>query len=235
MMSLPTAYARAAGQLTDPAIMKVLVKSIGATLAIFAVFGAGLWWLVDRATTTWLLPAMPDDYGPSVTAVVTLGILVIAGWLLFRIVAIAVIQFFADEIVVAVEARHYPGAHAVARDLSFQASLGESMKGLRRAIGWNLLALPVALVLLVTGVGTVLLFWVVNAWLLGRELQDIAWLRHRSRPEEAPPLTGLTRFLLGGAAAALFAIPLLNLLAPVLGAAAATHLVHNRKDPFSDA
>jgi uncharacterized protein involved in cysteine biosynthesis len=36
----------------------------------------------------------------------------------------------------------------------------------------------------------------------------------------------MTRFLLGGAIAALLAVPFANLLAPVLGAAAATHLVH---------
>ncbi|WP_435419072.1 EI24 domain-containing protein [Parerythrobacter aurantius] len=235
MMSLPTAFARAAGQLGDPAILRVLAKSIAVTLAIFAVFGAGLWLLVDRAANAWLLPLMPDDYGPSVTAAVTAAILLLSGWLLFRILAIAVIQFFADEIVMAVERRHYPGAHALARDLSFRESLGESLKGLRRAIGYNLLALPVALALLLTGIGTVAVFWLVNAVLLGRELQDMAWLRHRTDPTEAPPLPATTRLLLGGVVAALFAVPFANLLAPVVGAAAATHLVHSRRERTSDA
>lgn len=235
MISLPTALARAVGQLTDPAILRVLAKSIAATLAIFAGVGAGLWWLVDKAAASWLQPHLPDDYGPGVTAFVTAAILLIGGWLLFRILAIAVIQFFADEIVIAVERRHYPGAHALARDLSFRESLRESLKGLGRALGFNLLALPVALVLLATGIGTVAVFWLVNAVLLGRELQDMAWLRHKVRPDEAPPLSGMTRLALGGAVAALFAVPFANLLAPVVGAAAATHLVHSRKDRYPDA
>lgn len=235
MISLPAALARAVRQLTDPAIVLVLAKSVAVTLGIFAVFGAGLWWLVDRATTYWLLPMMPDDYGPGVTAFVTAMILLLGGWLLLRIVAIAVIQFFADEIVIAVERRHYPGAHVLARDLSLAESMRESLRGLGRALLFNLLAVPVALLLLVTGVGTVAVFWLVNAVLLGRELQDMAWLRHRQSPGEAPPLGAITRLALGGVVAALFAVPFANLLAPVVGAAAATHLVHSRKDRLSDA
>ncbi|ABC64637.1 EI24 domain-containing protein [Erythrobacter litoralis] len=230
MISLPTAFARAVGQLADPAIVRVLVKSVALTLLVFAALGVGLWAALEQA-----LESYTTGFSAEIAALVSILLAVIGGWLLFRIVAIAVIQFFADEIVMAVEKRHYPGAHAVARDLTFAESLRESLKGLGRALGANLLALPVALILLVTGIGTVLLFWLVNAWLLGRELQDIAWLRHRARPEDAPPLTGLTRFLLGGTVAALFAVPFLNLLAPVIGAAAATHLVHDRKESLPDA
>ena len=230
MMSLPTALARAVGQLTDPAIVRVLVKSILVTLAVFGALGAMLYFALDQAVETFAA-----DYSDGLAAVITALLVIIGGWLLFRIVALAVVQFFADEIVLAVEKRYYPGAHALARDLSFQESLRESLEGLGRALGANLLALPVAIALLVTGIGTVALFWAVNAWLLGRELQDIAWLRHRTRPDEAPPLSKVTRFLLGGVVAALFAVPFVNLLAPVLGAAAATHLVHSRQDVFSNA
>ena len=92
-----------------------------------------------------------------------------------------------------------------------------------------LAALLFALLLLATGIGTALLFWAVNAWLLGRELMDMAWLRHRPSRDAAPPLGGLTRLALGGIVAAMLLVPFVNLLAPVLGAAAATHLVHSRR------
>ncbi|RZV34387.1 MAG: hypothetical protein EX262_04565 [Sphingomonadaceae bacterium] len=235
MISLPTAFARAASQLADPAILRVLVKSIAVTLAIFIAAGALLWSVLDRLLENYVAAVLPVDYSDAVSGFVTVALLVLGGWLLFRIIALAVIQFFADEIVLAVERRHYPGAHSQARDLAFCESLQQSLKGLGRALAANLLALPVALVLLVTGIGTVALFWLVNGWLLGRELQDMAWLRHRSALGEAQPLGGLTRFLLGGTVAALLAIPILNLIAPVLGAAAATHLVHSRLEPRPDA
>jgi uncharacterized protein involved in cysteine biosynthesis len=99
----------------------------------------------------------------------------------------------------------------------------------------NLLALPVALALLVTGAGPAIVFWVVNAVLLGRELQDMVWLRHRQDSREVAPIGRLERFLLGGATVALLAIPFLNLLAPIIGAASATHMVHRGSKETIDA
>ena len=83
--------------------------------------------------------------------------------------------------------------------------------------------------MLFTGIGAALLFWLVNAVLVGRELQDMVWLRHRRDAADPAPVGALERFLLGGAVAALLALPFVNLIAPLLGAAAATHLIH-RKD-----
>jgi uncharacterized protein involved in cysteine biosynthesis len=55
------------------------------------------------------------------------------------------------------------------------------------------------------------------------------WLRHRTPEESALPLSGLTRFALGGIVAAMLLVPFANLLAPVIGAAATAHLIHSRK------
>ena len=235
MMSLPAAFARALGQLTDPTILRVLVKSVVVTLAIFAAFGAVLWFAVERTTATWLLPMMPSDYGPGVTALLTSAILLATGWLLFRIVALAVLQFYADEVVLAVDRKHYPLAAARARALPFREDLRSSLRGLGRALLFNALAAPVALVLLFTAVGPAVVFFLFNAVLLGRELTEMVWLRHRSRTDNTLQLGGATRFLLGAEVTALLAVPFANLLAPVVGAAAATHLVHSRKDRTSHA
>ncbi|QWC58319.1 hypothetical protein F7D01_06305 [Erythrobacter sp. 3-20A1M] len=223
MLSLPASLARAVAQLGDPAILRVLGKSILATLGIFALAGAGLYALLQHVLSQWIA-----SYDDTLAGVLTLLAVALGGWLLFRVIALAVIQFFADDVVRAVERRHYPQAAASARELPFAESLAEGAKGAGRTVLVNLLIAPVALVLLVTGVGTILLFWVVNAWLVGRELRDLAWLPHRASREDPPPVDAVTRFLLGGAIAALLAVPFLNLLAPVIGAAAATHLVHGR-------
>src|SRR5690606_6200158 len=154
---------------------------------------------------------------------------VVGLWLAWRIVAMAVIGFFADEVVLAVEARHYPDAAGRARDLPLARQLSTSLGAATRALLTNLAALPFALVLLVTGIGPALLFWLVNAVLVGRELQDMVWLRHRRFRGDPAPVGRAERLLLGGAIAALLAVPFVNFLAPMLGAAAATHLIH-RKD-----
>lgn len=104
-----------------------------------------------------------------------------------------------------------------------------------RALLANLIALPFALVLLFTGVGTFALFMLVNAVLLGGDLQDMVWLRHCHQRDACAPVSRGERFLLGGVVAAMLAVPFVNFLAPVLGAASANHLVHRKQRMQKDA
>ena len=73
------------------------------------------------------------------------------------------------------------------------------------------------------------IFAVVNAVLLGRELDDMVRLRHcddRGMPIAALP--GFTRFGLGIVVVGLLLVPFVNFIAPLVGAAMATHLVHRQ-------
>ena len=216
------AFALALGQLGDRKILAVLGKSIATTLAVFAALGAGLWF----AIATW---GTADGNGGFVAAAVAGLLLIVSLWLLFRFVALAVLQLFADEVVRAVEARHYPAAAGSARALGWREEVHVGLRSLGRALGYNLLVLPVALLLLVTGVGTVLVFAALNAVLLGRELTEMVALRHRDAAGQAPLPGFAPRTLLGAVVVVMLLVPFLNLLAPVLGAAAATHLVHRRR------
>ena len=220
-----SAFALALNQLSDARVLRVLAKSLLVTLLLFGALGSAGWYGLDALLDQW--PAL-HEYSD----LAALLIVIVAGWLLWRIVALLVLQFFADEVVHAVEARHYPAAAAAARKLSFREELANGLSGAGRALLFNLLALPIALVLLITGVGAPLVFMLVNAVLLGRELQDMVWLRHRPSPSAAPPVSKLERLLLGGAVTALLTIPFVNLLAPLLGAAAATHLIHRKDRPL---
>lgn len=211
-----SAFALALAQLADRRVLAVLAKSAGVTLVLVALIGAGAWWSVSQALAAYSV----HGAGEVVATLVAL----VGMWLLFRLVAIAIVQFFADEVVIAVEQRYYPEAAARARPLGWRGEARGALRGLLRSLGWNLAALPVAMVLLVTGVGTVILFGAVNAVLLGRELTDMVTLRH---PGMAPVGT-LNRLALGAAVVLLLTIPFVNFLAPVIGAAAATHLVHRR-------
>ncbi len=228
MNSLPASLSLAIGQLKDPAIVRVLVKSVAITLAVIALLGLAIW----RGTVA-LLEHSDVALGEEFGAVIAIIITILASWLLFRVIALIVLQFFADEVIAAVEAEHYPQHAASVRKVPFREELGHALRGGLRALGINLLALPFALLLLITGIGTALLFWGVNAWLLGRELQDMVWLRHRQSPQQEPPLGNSQRFMLGGAVAGIMFVPFLNLLAPVIGAATATHMVHRSKEPIA--
>ena len=218
------AFTLALGQLGDRRILAVLGKTVLLTLATFVALGGllamNLQWLFDR-----LLPPVSIELAWFLGGVLTIFL----GVLLFRLVALAVLQLFGDEVIRAVEARHYPTAAASARALGWREEVRVGLRSLVRSLGYNLLALPVALALLVTGVGTVLVFAVVNAVLLGRELTEMVALHHRDAAGDAPLPGFATRTLLGAGVLLLLLVPFVNLLAPVLGAAAATHLVHRRR------
>jgi len=220
------ALALALRQLADPAIVRILIKCLVITLALFVVIGFAGWRAIDAALEWLGLNQSLTDAPEGLRGLLALVLMLVGGWLAWRILALAVLQFYADEVVVAVEARHYPQALANARPLGWKREIAVGLRGAGRALGFNLLALPVAIVLSFTGVGAPLVFMFVNAVLLGRELTEMVWLRHAHAPGAPLPLSGFERFVLGGLVVLGLSVPFANLLAPVLGAAAATHLVH---------
>lgn len=221
-MSVFKALGLAIGQLTDGPVLKVLFKSVALTVGVFIGFGALLYWGLVQAFAAY------DISGGGVAgAAVAVLIAGVSFWFLFRLVAFAVLQFFADEVVAAVEAKHYPEAAQMAQKLPFRRDLANSVRGMGRTIGLNLLALPIAAALVVTGIGSALVFLAVNAWLLGRELTDMAWLRHCASEPAENPVSWHRRALLGAAVAAIMLVPFANLLAPMIGAAAGTHLTQS--------
>lgn len=229
MTAVPAALVKALGQLGDRRILAVVAKSVALTLAVFALAGAGLY-----AGLAGLIESQGYDGEWAGLAAVVL--VPVAMWLLFRVVALAVLQLFADEVVAAVEARHYPIRAAQAQPLPFRRDLANSLRGLARALGYNLLALPVAGLVAFTGVGPALVFLAVNAVLLGRELTDMAWLRHETGAGRGGNPAGRgERFLLGLAVAGVMLVPVAGLIGPVLGAAAGTHLVLRRLEKETEA
>lgn len=226
--ALPLAIA----QLGDPRIRSVLIKSLLLTLALFILLGLLLGWLLVGSNPCGIGPL---DYrceigtGTGAAASVVLGLLGL--WFLFPAIAIGVIGFFSDEVVEAVEARHYPAAAASGRNPSLVRSVGLGLRSAGRLILWNLLALPFYLLLMVTGIGPFLLFFAINALALGRDLGEMVAARHLDETALRRWLARSRgrRLLLGLGATFLFTIPFLNLLAPMLGAAVATHLYHAEK------
>ncbi|MDE2436446.1 MAG: EI24 domain-containing protein [Sphingomonadales bacterium] len=218
------AFALALGQLTDRAVLRVWLKSMTVALLVFVALGAVCWWGI-RATLAYYVNDYSSGFDELAAAIIVVALCIV----LWRIVALAVLQLYADEVVAAVEARYYPAAAASARKLGWHEELGASLRSAGRAVGFNLLALPFALVLLVTGLGPALVFTLVNAVLLGRELQDMVWIRHRPNPRAPAPLSSIERISLGLVVALLLLVPFANFAAPFLGAAAAAHLIHRKE------
>lgn len=209
-------------QLADPQTLRLLLLTSAITLAIFAALGTGLWWLLDTQVMPRWFPAWNGDFAALAAAAIGF----IALWFLFRSVAMLVIGLFTDAIVESVEEDHFPDAAASAQTVSLAAGLKLGLHSAIRAIGWNLLASPAYILFLATGVGTLALALLVNTILLGRDFEAMVAARH----PHAPAMPRKLRWALGFFSAAAFLVPVVNLLAPVFGAALAVHLFHTRRD-----
>jgi CysZ protein len=206
--------------LSDKRIMLVLGKVIALTLIIFGVLGVGMWFG---------LSALLDHYGlrdgGTISALIVAMIMVFSGWLLFRTVAVAMTWIFSDDIVDAVEERHYAFAAAIGKRPRIMISTRMAVRSVARAVGYNLLMLPVYLILLFTGIGTALAFLLVNGYLMGRDLEDMLTARHGKEYAQLGPIR---RFVLGLASVAAMLIPLVQFIVPVVATAAAVHMVHDK-------
>ncbi len=218
------AFFLSVGQLGDKRIIRVFLKSFALTCLILAAIGAGLWFGA-QSLVAWAGASAGVAGLAGVAA--ALGIL-LAGWLLFRAIAIAVIGIFADDVVLAVEDKYYPTALAQATDVPLGRSIVMGLRAAGRAILVNVALSPVYLLLIVTGIGTPILFFVVNGWLLGRDLGDMVAARHMPESELKAwrGTTQVSRFAIGLIVTGLLVVPIVAIIAPVLGAAMATHWFH---------
>lgn len=215
------AFLLALKDLPHPRVMRVLAQSLALTLLLLALSGAAIFFAArwGLAHWQWLGAAERDMAGILIVLALVAG-----SWLLFRAVAIVVVGLFADGIVADVEGRHYPAAAERAVDVDWRQNIRLALASLVRLVGGNLLALPVYILLLVTGIGTPIFALLVNALLLGRDLEAMVLARHPERPRFDRP----ARWSLGLLSAASFMVPIANLLAPILSAAMAVHMLHLR-------
>ena len=215
------AFLLALKDLSQPRVLRVLAQSLALTLLLLAVSGAAIFFAARWALAHW---EWLGDAGLDMAGILIILAIVAGSWLLFRAVAIVVVGLFADGIVADVEGRHYPAAAQRAVDVGWRQNIGLAVASLARLIGGNLLALPIYILLLVTGVGTPIFALLVNALLLGRDLEAMVLARHPDRPRLDRP----ARWSLGLLSAASFVVPIANLLAPILSAAMAVHMLHLR-------
>lgn len=212
-----TACLLALRQLADPAFLGPLAKAFGAALIAFL----GL-----AGVAAWVVAGLAGGQGWLAGIAATLGGLLVLGlavWL-FVPVMLALAGLFLDPVSAAVERRYYP-ALPPPRGAGLLAQAGFNLVFALKTGGIALLALP--LLLLVPPVGAVAL-WLVSTVALGHGLfEGVAQRRmpvaaaHLLRRRREVPVLGI-----GALLAALALVPGLNLLVPVLGTAAMTHLLH---------
>jgi uncharacterized protein involved in cysteine biosynthesis len=225
-LSLLTDFGRALAQLGDPRFLRVLLRALLVVLAalvavVWAVVAVLGWALPDTLSLPWIGEVGFVDAVASWAAV---GLVLALSVVLMVPTTAAAASFFLDDVADAVEARHYPGlAPATPPGLGRQGWDAVRFFGLVVAVNAAALA-----VYLVAPPLAPLAFWLVNGFLLGREYFQL--VAQRRLPPEA--VARLRRrharriWLAGVAMAAPMSLPLVNLVAPILGVAVFTHQVH---------
>lgn len=217
-------FFRALGQLGDRRFRRVLWLGLALTLALLvAVYAAFLW-----AVQSFVPDAIEIPFVGPVAGLDTLlswgSALLMIGLSVFLMLPVtaAFTGFFLEDVVSAVEQRHYPDLPPVPRARLADALI-DSTNFLALLIVVNLLAV---LAYPFAGPFSPLLFWGINGLLLGREYFSLVAMRRLGRRgARALRRRHFAQIWLAGALmAAPLSIPLLNLLVPVLGVATFTHL-----------
>lgn len=212
-----SAVAKTLGQMNDPRIRGVIGKTLGLAILGYIVFVVLVYLLIGwlAGLAGWLENLA--QFGGA------LGAMVVA-WFIFPGIAAAIAGIFADEVIDAVEAKHYPNL-GPARHLSVWGVMVDALQLAGIALIANILALPFLLVFPIY----VLITWGVNGWLLGREYFEMVAFRRLDR-ETARALhrAHIRTFTAAGILIAIcLTIPFVNLIAPVLGAAFMVHIAQN--------
>lgn len=207
----------AAAQLDDPVFTGVVWRSVLLSAAVFLTLAwVGVWGV------EWLA-GLQGWWGWLASILGGLASAVLALWL-FVPAAVVIATFYIERVAAAVDRRYYPWLPEP-RGASFAVQTWDGV-----ALGARVLLLQVvalALAVLLPGLGLVL-GWLIAGWGIGRGLFVAVAMRRMSRPE-AQGLYARRRLGVVGQGVLLAlagTVPFLNLLVPVLGAAAMVHVLN---------
>jgi len=221
-------YFAALRQLPDPPILSVIWR---VALWTALIFGALAWGLIVAVLS--FDPAFSFDWVPFEwlrDAVVWMAefvfwllggfVFFVILWLLFAAIVQFVAGFYLERVIAAVEARHFPELPP-ATPPTLQATLGAMLRLFASMLLFNLVALPIYLI---PTVGLVV-FYLLNGYLLGREYFEMVAIRRcdaasmrATRRAHSGPLMGA-----GLVTTLLLSLPFINLIAPIVATAALVH------------
>jgi uncharacterized protein involved in cysteine biosynthesis len=209
--------ARAFTELGDPNVRRVLWLGVGLSVLTLAGLVLGVEWLLGWAAAT-----SYDWLNRIVGILGVLGTLVVS-WFLFPAIVVAVSSLFLERVVDATEARYFPDLPPTSPLPVVRAGMA-GLRLLGVSLLLNLLALPLYFVPLLN----LPLWLLLNGYLVGREYAELVGLR-RLDPQRLAVVRRQQRLMIwstGTVIAFLLTIPLINLVAPIVGASLMTQRFH---------
>ena len=224
------AAAKALSQMVSPPFRAVLMKSVGLALIVLIVLVIVLQrvftWLASGGAN-WLEPMLgPGAHAPLMALLWLISVLagfglVFGAVFLMPTVTALIASLFGDEIARDVERTYYP-ADAPGIDVPIPRAVWEGLTFALLTIVVYLCALPF---LFVAGLGVVI-FFIANAYLLGRQYFELAAMRFHPAAE-AKRLRKAHEaqvFRAGMLISAFVSIPIVNLATPLFATALMVHV-----------
>jgi CysZ protein len=221
---------KALSQMFAPALRRVLLKAVGLALLTITIIGI----LMQRFLSAWAETGA--NWAEQATGFAPHAVWSALAWILSIMAGLGIItgalflmpavtafvgSFFVDEIADVVERESYP-ADPPGHALPFFRALFEGLKIAALALVVYLCALPFVLF---AGLGVIILY-LANSYLLGREYFELAAMRFRP-PYEAKAMrkaNSVYLFLAGMFIAAFVSIPIVNLATPIFAMAFMVHI-----------
>ena len=220
--------------LRDPMLRKSLYAIAAWSLGFFIVLiivlfgGIGAWnpgvWVENQAS--WL-PSWMDWLVNALAAIVVFMTWIAMVWFGFVVVSQNVAAFYFVGIVERVEELHYADL-APAKGTTIAQDVISTIRFTGVLLLLNLLALPFYLLGMFFPPVSLIMFYLVNGYLFGREYAETVTLR-RMPPDQAVAWrkANSTKVWLAGVLIAFgMTVPILNFLGPVIAASFMTHIFH---------
>ena len=223
-------FTMAFGQLNDSRFLKPLLYSLGLSLVValiaLPVGYLGFEWL-NQAFLSWLEGGDSWWMDTIEWSLRVLGILIMLVILFFAFgsVQTAFLGLFLDDVVTAARDKNHPTIQ-LEPPPSLSKSSWASARFLGLSLSLNALILPIVLIGWFLPPLGLIVQLIANGYLFGKEYEDIIAVRFQTETRLDP----LKRTIFGTATAALFLVPVLNFVAPVISAAAFTNYIASRNE-----
>jgi len=186
----------------------------------------------DILTTDWLFGVF-DSVFQKILGFFGGTLILVITWFLFPSVVTLVVAFLLENVAKAVEKKHYPHL-SKPRSQSLSEILLITLKFTILSVIINVLAAPIYISLLFFGPLNLLIFYMLNGYLLGREYFELT-IHRRANPSQAKEIYKKFRgkiILAGGVISFFMTIPLVNMIAPIIATAAMVHLIQKASKSF---
>ena len=223
---------RAFSQSFDPAFRSVFNRSLLYSAVTFVAVWLAAWFALDWAgegLLAWIRDWAGEGFWVGVLEwlvdIAAIGAIALASFFLFPAVMVSIMALLLDDIAQAVERRYYPDLPP-GRDQPLSEALLGNLVFVAVTLILNLLVLPLYLVLIWIPPLNLVLFYLLNGYLLGREYFEMVAVRRldlASTKRLRRDFRG--RVILAGAVITfLLTIPLVNLVTPIIATAFMLHI-----------